>query len=187
MKTAHSGVITQWWRVVMLVIFLTCLVPSYADAAPEPAATDVSTTDVSTITIVGLSNAGSYLDGATVDFTGEAVGDIIDGDVGFVWLTLYDQGASIPVQVAESDAVLIEYLGRYQVKGTTLRITGTFHLACDDHDGLSDVHATTVSVVDPGERLTQELDYTQLHFGLALVSVGALFLIAYWYLKERQR
>jgi hypothetical protein len=140
-----------------------------------------------TITVTGLSNAGSLLDGQEVDFTGEAVGDIINGEGGKKWLTLVDADSSISVYVSAPDAQKVVNLGRYKQTGTTLEISGIFHLACSQHEGLTDVHATSVTVLDPGGSQEQSVSVLQLQLGGVLVVIGVLLLVLFHYLKERTR
>jgi len=140
-----------------------------------------------TITVTGLSNAGTVLDGQEVDFTGEAVGDIINADSGHKWLTIHDSGSSISVYVSDADAQKVTALGRYGQTGTTLEIVGVFHLACDQHDGLSDVHAASVTVINAGAPLEQHPNLRLLIFGGVLIIVGILLFILHNRLQERVR
>jgi len=158
----------------LCVLALLLLFPTTALAKPDT-------------TILRLSNAGSLLDGQKVIFVGEAVGDKISADSGHTWLTLEDEGASISVYVTDEEAERVTHLGRYSERGTRLEITGVFEVDCPQHDGLTDVHATRVVVLDEGETLRSDFDYTELKIGGGLVVFGGCLLLLHWRLRERTR
>ena len=170
-----------------LIVFCTMVLlglvlwisPAWATAALVTGDTNTS--------IAALSGAGTLMDGQKVDFRGEAVGDIINGEKGYKWLTLYDGGASISVYVSDEDALKVSSLGRYGQKGTRLEIQGVFNLACDTHEGLSDVHASSVKVLEAGGKQQSLLNMRQLQIGLLLVGIGVLLLLLHWRLRERTR
>ena len=146
-------------------------------------------------TITELENAGADMDGRRVDFVGEAVGDIINAGEGYVWVTLVDTDprqeasgyASISVYMASTDAVLISNLGRYHVVGTMVEVSGVFHLACSEHEGLSDVHASTVIVLEAGGPTKQNVNVGMVVWGLLFAVVAGLLLFLFYRLRERLR
>jgi hypothetical protein len=138
-------------------------------------------------TIVGLTNAGQQLDGQEVVVQGEVVGDILVAEKGFRWLALQDGGATVSVLVREEDAEKVARLGRYGQVGTHLEVTGEFHVDCAEHDGLTDVHATEVVVIDEGSSSDDAFDTRKLEIGALLVVVGACLLVIHWRLRERTR
>jgi len=159
-----------------------------------------------TVTIPELYNADESYDGSEVCFVGEAIGDIIAGNSGHVWVTigvLQAQGelegeleselgslqtnASVSVFMTREDAEKILVLGRYNTIGTTLEITGIFHLACSEHEGLSDVHASVVNVLDAGYIVPEDPDLGLLIIGGILILAGVLFMVLFRILRERLR
>jgi hypothetical protein len=138
-------------------------------------------------TIVGLTNAGRQLDGQNVTFQGEVVGDILNAEKGYRWLMLQDGGATISVLVAEHEIAKVTHLGRYGQIGTRLEITGTFRVDCPDHDGLTDVHANRVVVIDEGFETESGFVVRELEIGGLLVLVGLCLLVLHWRLRERTR
>jgi hypothetical protein len=159
---------------VLLVLLLTLMSPSVASAKPDT-------------TIVGLTNAGRQLDGQQVIIQGEVVGDILIAENGYRWLMLQDGGASISVHIAESELAKITHLGRYNQVGTRLEVLGEFHLDCAEHDGLTDVHAITVSVVSEGFEVASDFDVRKLQVGGLLVFISLCLLVLHWRLRERTR
>lgn len=185
MRTGRSHMalrIRMWLTGLCATVLLSLMIgvsPAWATSVLVPGDTNTS--------IAALSSAGTLMDGQKVDFTGEAVGDIVNGEKGYKWLTLYDGGSSVSVYVSDEDALKVSNLGRYGQKGTSLEISGVFNLACDIHEGLSDVHASRVKVLEAGESQPSQLNVRQLQIGLLLVGIGALLLLLHWRLRERTR
>jgi hypothetical protein len=157
-----------------VALLLPLLPPSIAQAEPNS-------------TIVGLTNAGQQLNGQEVVIQGEVVGDILVAEQGFRWLALQDGGATISVLVREEDAEKVVHLGRYDQVGTRLEVIGEFHVDCAEHDGLTDVHATEVLVIDEGSASDDSFDVRRLEIGALLLVVGACLLVIHWRLRERTR
>ena len=89
--------------------------------------------------------------GQTVQVRGEAVGEAIrmaDGSSDLVWVTLADvaSNSSVSVVMRREDAAGIDTYGAYGKTGSWLRVQGVFNLACSEHEGESDIHATSVVV-----------------------------------------
>ena len=88
------------------------------------------------------------------------------------------------VYVSDAQASLIDTLGRYEATGTTVSVTGKFHLACGKHDGLCDIHATSLTVQEKGSVNHEPFDLKEFVPALALVGAGlALFAL---YRKKRE-
>lgn len=144
------------------------------------------------ISIEELSQADSYVDGQTVQVTGEVVGDriIAEDSPDYCWITLQS--------VAKTDSELIVYMpmaqtrsidtyGAYGKRGTTLQVRGTFHLACTDHQGSSELHAENVAIVSKGATESIPFDAAQMIPGLLLVIAGCALALIYNVIQERQR
>lgn len=143
--------------------------------------------------IIDLNTADSYYDDQTVQVVGEAVGDRISdgqGD-GYYWITLaaLDSGsnATVPVYMSAEDAEKIDTFGSYHSTGTVVRVRGTYHLTCSDHEGLSDIHAEYVSVEAAGERRPDAFVIHDYIPGAIAIVIGLLMLLVYYYIRERRR
>lgn len=161
--------------------------------APDNVLNDGQVSDASFLydaAIADLAGADSYYDGQTVRVTGEAVGEAM-ANVGDsrVWVTLLDaeKGASVVVSMRPSDAEKIDTYGSYKARGTILRVKGEYHLACPEHEGESDIHATTVSVVERGKAVVEEFHVEDFLPGFVLLTAGAALSLIYWRLRERAR
>lgn len=142
--------------------------------------------------IADLQGADSYLNDQTVQVTGEVIGDRIraEFDPGFCWIVLQGSDKShseIPVFMATDDTALIDTYGAYGRKGTTLQVRGTFHLICPDHEGLTDLHADSVTFVEKGSITEQPFDIGAFLPGLVLVAIGFIMLIVFHQMREGQR
>lgn len=144
------------------------------------------------ITIKELAEADSYMDGQTVQVTGEVVGDRIfaELDPTDCWVMLQStekNDSEIAVFMPLTASESIDTYGAYGKRGTTLQVRGTFNLACADHQGASDLHADSVAVVSKGSVEDLEFNFMRLVPGLVLLLFGSLMLIVYDIMRERQR
>ncbi len=143
--------------------------------------------------IAELATADPYMNNQTVQVVGEAIGDVIAAGDGpqFVWVMLQEKVDNdypqISVIMTRTQADLIDRLGRYGVRGTTLQVRGTFHLTCPDHDGLTDLHAESVTVVTRGTESMPELNVNQFIPGAVLFVVAGVLLLIFRRLQEGQR
>ncbi len=183
----------------VLALAASLLLPASPAFADEPAegANAVDTAqlpDSSFIydtSISDLSTADTYYDRQTVQVTGEVIGDKIEAgaDDRHCWITLSSAGGASTVSVYLTDeaAAKIDSFGKYNVKGTTLQVRGTFHLACSEHDGASDIHAQVVTVTERGKAMPDVFDIWSFVPGAVAVIVGLALMAVFYVLRERQR
>lgn len=142
--------------------------------------------------IADLANADSYMEGQTVQVTGEVVGDRIADDVkaDYCWITLQATDGSyseVSVYMPKSLSRVIDTYGVYGKRGTTLQVRGTFSIACTDHDGLSGIHADHVSLVSRGTENVTAFSIGRFLPGFLLILLGGALTVTYRYLSERRR
>lgn len=182
------------WRIisVLLAFALLAAVPAWAQEDDENQVDTSLLPDSSFIydtTIYALQHSDTYYEGQTVQVTGEVVGDIIaaEGDDGHKWITVDslpdERTASVQVYVSESQASNIDTLGRFEQTGTTVEVTGKYHLVCDQHDGLSDIHATSVNVLERGSSSHTSFSFGPFVPAIALLVAG----LALYFLYRRKR
>jgi hypothetical protein len=169
------------WRAALSMAFTLTLALGMLLVFPGVASAEPNTT------IVGLTNASQQIDGQEVTIQGEVVGDILSAERGYKWLMLQDGGATISVLVAEHEVAKVTHLGRYGQVGTRLEVTGELQTDCADHDGLTDVHATKVVVIDEGSEVEHHPDPRTFQIGALLIIVGGCLLVLHWRLRERTR
>ena len=143
--------------------------------------------------IAALGSADAYYDNQTVQVVGEAIGDSIrEGlDNRHRWITLAanekDSTATVSVLMTVEQAAKIDTFGKYGTTGTKLQVRGTFHLVCTEHEGLTDLHADIVTVVDKGKHHEDEFDVNAFVPGAIATALGLALMGVFYYLRERQR
>lgn len=141
--------------------------------------------------IAALGSADSYYDGQEVQVMGEAVGEAIrvagDEDHRWVVLSSPEDNASVTTYMRVSDARKIDTFGVYGVKGTVLKVRGTFNLVCKEHEGESDLHVESVVVVEAGREHPDVFDIRNFIPGAALIFIGLILMLVVWRMRERQR
>lgn len=143
--------------------------------------------------IADLTSDETYYDNQSVQVTGEVVGDRIREESGsdYCWITLSalhgEASASVQVLVTNAQADAIDSYGRYGVTGSKVRVMGTFHANCSSHEGLEDIHASSLTVVDQGSSSKEELDPSGLLASGLLVVLGMLMFFGYRRYRARSR
>lgn len=143
--------------------------------------------------LTDLAGATSYYDGQTVQITGEVIGDILKaGTEGtHVWVTLASTSetsdATIVIYVPVGSVSIIDTLGAYGKTGTILQVRGTFHLACPDHEGISDIHVENVNVVSPGTTTPDEFRFGDFTFGIVGLLLAGAMAFVFHLLRQRLR
>ena len=148
---------------------------------PQAAASEHETS------IAGLCCADQSLDGSMVAFEGEAVGDIIKAGGPMRWLAITADEATISVYCTADQASQAGRLGRYGQIGDRLRVVGIYNIACTEHQGLPDVHATDIARIEDGYAFPIPVDLGHLQIGGALLALSVLLLGLRRYLTERVR
>lgn len=172
------------------------------ETATTEAADDATTTEDGTaaeagttenpieVAIATLTSADTTLEGKTVTFTGEAVGTSFDGDdAEHRWVNLADENDTVVgVYMTTEQAEQVETYGHYGVRGSTVRVVGVYHTACNDgHAGELDVHAVEVEQMDAGS-VDGADNATQTQWLVAaLVALGAMALFFAERLLKRRR
>ena len=138
--------------------------------------------------IASLARADSYYNKMTVQVVGEAVGDVIE-DTNWgsenCWVSLWDANETVSVFMSDKNAQLIDTLGSHHRSGTKLQVRGEFHISCEDHDGISDLHAETVSVQSRGFDVQEDFSPVAFLPGVLLLVVGFALFFLFRYLRER--
>ena len=139
--------------ITMLILWLLTLGGNII--APQP----VSISDL-------ITRSGSY-DGRVIVTEGEAIGDLmLRGEYG--WVNLSDGKKAIGIYALSEYLGQIKHLGRYQVTGDRVRITGTFYDACPVHSGQTGIHASRVEIVGAGSIVEETFDRSRLKLSLEL-------------------
>ncbi len=142
---------------------------------------------ITTTTVTGLTNDGALMDGQHVIVEGEVIGDIIHADAEHKWLVLSDGNAGISVLVKNADVEKITHLGRYDQLGTRIEVSGIFQVDDEARDGLTDITADTIKIIDEGRMVASPIDWQKIQIGVLLLVIGGILAFIHWRLKERTR
>jgi hypothetical protein len=93
----------------------------------------------------------------------------------------------VGIVVDAADADLIPTLGRYGVRGATVRVQGMLHRACSEHGGDLDVHAVTFEILDEGALLERPLHPGKLGLAVAALCVSLVLFWRYRLLRHKLR
>ena len=119
-----------------------------------------------------ITQSRSY-DGRVIVTEGEAIGDLmLRGEYG--WVNLSDGSSAIGIYALSRQLGQVKHLGRYQVAGDRVRITGTFYDACPIHSGQTDIHASSVEIIKSGSVVAEVLDRSRLKLSLELALLAIL-------------
>lgn len=122
-------------RIALLLVLL--LLPTSAKAAAEA------------VTSTELIEDALTLNGKTVTYRGEVIGDILyRGD--HAWIQVSDGTNAIGCYIPAAQANTITTVGRYRIVGDTVELTGTFHRDCPEHGGDLDIHSDAIMVLNKG-------------------------------------
>jgi hypothetical protein len=173
-------------KLIVLASLLLCASPFAAQAKSYAIPINL-TTHATQTTIAELNEGGEPFHGTQIEVTGEVVGDIINNFDGQYWLTLNDKKSAISVLVTADMASQIDRAGNYQVTGTIVKVSGSYHVACEQHFGPSDIHATKLEVVSASSSRVTPADFSLFAAGLVFALVGGILTLIYRMLKERSR
>ena len=143
--------------------------------------------------LVDVARADTYMDGETVQIVGEVIGDIIkegvDGTHVWVTLTATDESSdeTVVVYMTTDQASIIDTLGGYGRTGTILQVRGVFHLACSDHQGLSDIHVENANVVNAGKHDPDVFAWRDFVPGIVGFAIAGALLLVFHLLRQRLR
>ena len=125
------------------------------------------------VSISDLITQSRFYDGREIITEGEAIGDLmLRGEYG--WVNLSDGSNAIGIYAPSRYLEQIKHLGRYQVTGDRVRITGTFYDACPVHFGETDIHASRVEIASSGNIVDEVLDRNKLNLSLELALLAML-------------
>ena len=137
------------------------------------------------ISINNLIENNETFDQTVITIEGEAIGEILERGE-YSWININDTTNAIGVWIKTSDAQKIAYFGDYKNQGDTVRITGVFYNACSEHGGDTDIHATSIEIIQTGKTVTENISTIKiLSAGILLVTM-MIIAMAYLRLKKKQ-
>lgn len=143
--------------------------------------------------IAELVAADTFNDGQIVQIKGEVVGDAINDEqkADVCWITIQDDDelnpSTISVQIDKEKLSLIDTFGRYGTVGSIVQVRGEYHLACADHEGLSDIHVEEMQLLEEGKIKEAPINPVVITAAVISVLLGGALLVLYSIRRERMR
>jgi len=127
-------------------------------------------------------------DGQTVSFKGEVLQDLMVREDG-TWMNLSDgnntaMGVFVPKDVAMP---AISHTEDYRTVGDVVLITGVFHRVCVQHEGETDIHAVSVTVLTPSSIKANPIHLDRVVWFLVLAGFLAVIMWLYYLKRHRER
>jgi hypothetical protein len=139
----------------------------------------ISITYAGSVSSTELINNARDLDGKTITYEGEVIGDIMARG-GHAWVNLNDGNNAIGVWIDKPLVQEILYRGSYKFKGDRLEVAGIFHRACLEHGGDLDIHAQHLSKIKSGYPVTEILNCKKVNLAVFLLFI----LLTLWILRQ---
>lgn len=120
-------------------------------------------------------------DGKTVSFKGEVLQDLMVREDG-TWMNLSD-GNNTAVGVFVPKGVAMPAISRteeYRTVGDVVLITGVFHRVCVQHQGETDIHAVSVTVLTPGSTKANPIHLDRVVWFVVLAGLLGLVMWLYY-------
>jgi len=138
----------------------------------------ILTLQTSTVSINDLISQSHAYDNKTVTIQAEVILEVLERDE-FAWINVNDGtnaiGIYLPIEMVKD----LDVFGDYNHKGDIVLVEGLFTRNCDDHGGEIDIHATKLTIVEEGYKVTHEV--SSLKFIVAIMGITlstiALFML----------
>lgn len=121
-------------------------------------------------------------DGKTVEYRGEAVGDVMKRGE-FAWVNLHDGANALGVWCPCRFAERIKILGDFRHSGDMVLVTGIFHRACPEHGGDLDIHAISLEKAAAGGVRVHPVSREKI---FAAAGLGILAAALGWWERSRR-
>ncbi|MCM8771512.1 MAG: DNA-binding protein [Candidatus Omnitrophica bacterium] len=133
------------------------------------------------VRIKELYENAEKFDKKPVIIEGEVIGDIM-GKKDEKWINVKEEKGdfAIGVVVSKEDALKIENLGRYGIKGDIIRVKGIYNTSCIKHQGERDIHAIKIEIIKRGGKLPiPEISLSKIISTFILLGITYLIILLY--------
>ncbi len=141
-----------------------------------------SAENIGSRTAAELIENGKLLDGSEVSMTVEMIGDVMSRGE-FAWVNGLDSTGAMGFWIPSDQASKVKVLGNGKFKGDTVRISGIFHRACQEHGGDMDIHVSYLAIIKPGYSFTRKIPDEKIRWSVLLTVTGLI--IGGFYYKVR--
>jgi len=124
-------------------------------------------------------------DGLQVSFSGEVIGVMIRGEN--AWVNILDEGYAIGIWCSAEDAKSITYVGDYLHIGDYVSGEGIYNVACIEHDGDTDIHASLFRVLEIGRTIERTTNLFLVLASIAALAIAVLVSFYLWRIRNEQK
>lgn len=118
-----------------------------------------------------LIEESQLYDQKEVRISGEVIGKPMNRGE-YVWLNINDGQNAIGISVLKKGLPDIRYYGSYHEKGDQVMVTGIFFKACKQHGGETDIHGTTIQILQKGEKIPHTVSISKVIIAISFLLVG---------------
>ncbi|MBS3956018.1 MAG: hypothetical protein KGZ40_00580 [Clostridiales bacterium] len=166
------------WPLACVLAFVAAL--ATLGSVQSALATTMFDAPLSPAEVVEIDRA---LDGHEIVVEGEAIGEHLRAMGGGRWVNILGDEVGLGIWVTDEMAARIEHFGDYRHTGDIVRVTGIVNIACEEHGGEFDVHATSLEIISRGEPRPQDIEPMKGVIG----GVGLVFAYGLWWLYRMRR
>ena len=125
-----------------------------------------------------LINSAKQLDGKTVVYQGEVIGDIMKRGHNS-WVNVNDGANAIGIWLESVLAKDIRYAGAYKSRGDLVEVVGVFNRACQQHGGDLDIHGQQLVIIKSGYPIVENFEFSKRNAALVLCAIlGVLWILS---------
>jgi len=151
--------------VKLILIIITCYI------LPVTCYSQVSSSDL-------INNAKQY-DGKEIIYSGEIIGDVMVRGK-FAWINVNDGKSAIGIWLAKDLVKEISYTGSYKTKGDIIEAQGIFNRVCAMHGGDLDIHASSLQVIQKGEKVEEIISPRKIKVAIAFLIICLTLTVIYF-------
>jgi len=132
-----------------------------------------------TISSTELINSAKQYDGKEIGYKGEVIGDVMVRGK-FAWVNTNDSKNAIGIWLPQALAKEISYTGSYKEKGDIVEAKGIFNRACIEHGGDLDIHASTLQIIQKGEKVEEIISPHKIKVAIAFLIICLTLTVIYF-------
>jgi len=125
-----------------------------------------------------INNAKQY-DGKEITYSGEVIGDVMVRGK-FAWINVSDAKNAIGIWLPQDLTKGIYNTGSYKTKGDMVEVKGKFNRACIEHGGDLDIHASSLQIVQKGEKVEEIISPRKIKVAIAFLIICLTLTIIYF-------
>lgn len=118
------------------------------------------------------------IDNNKITLKGEAIGEAMNRGE-YSWVNISDGSTAMGIWIKTDGVKSIKNFGKYAYKGDIVEVSGTFNRACSLHGGDMDIHASSIKVINTGERITIPIGKSKKNIAIVLTFITLILGLFY--------